>query len=73
MKRYFIIALICGLLVAASVVSGGQKEAEKSPSTFLPIKKFEFAPVLEGIEIQHTFAIQNKGTLPLDILKVRTE
>lgn len=69
MKRYFIFALICGLFVAASVVSG----AQKSPSAFLPIKKFEFAPVLDGVQIQHTFAIQNKGTLPLDILKVRTD
>ncbi len=69
MKRYFIFALICGLFVAASVVSG----AQKSPSTFLPIKKFEFAPVLDGVQIQHTFAIQNKGTLTLDILKVRTD
>ena len=72
MKRYFIFALICGLFVAACVVSGGQKGARKSPSAFLPIKKFEFAPVLDGVQIQHTFAIQNKGTLPLDILKVRT-
>lgn len=69
MKRYFIFALICGLFVAASVVSGVQKEAQKSPSVFLPIKKFEFAPVLDGVQIQHTFAIQNKGTLPLDILR----
>ncbi len=73
MKRYFIFALICGLFVAASVVSGGQKEAPKSPSAFLPTDKYEFAPVLEGVQIQHTFAIRNKGTLPLDIIKVRTD
>ena len=73
MKRYFIIALIFGLFVATSAVSGGQKKAKKSPSAFLPVKKFEFAPVLEGVQIQHTFDIQNKCALPLDILKVRTE
>ncbi|MBT9437775.1 MAG: hypothetical protein GAS50_01135, partial [Desulfobacterales bacterium] len=42
------------------------------PSAYLPVDNYEFDPVVEGAEIDHQFIIQNKGTAPLNIEKVKT-
>ena len=41
------------------------------PVAFLPEQIFEFEPVIEGDIVIHDFIIQNKGTAPLVIHKVR--
>ncbi|MCP4681347.1 MAG: DUF1573 domain-containing protein [Desulfobacterales bacterium] len=56
-------------------VSMAEEMTEKStlvPSAFLPADKYEFEPVLEGTETLHDYIIQNKGTAPLKIERVKT-
>jgi len=55
MKRYFIFALICGLFVAASVVSGGQKGAENHHQLFCQSKSLSL----------HRFWMVFKFNIPL--------
>ena len=61
--------LFCLLLFAihsdAENITGGK------PVAFLPEQIFEFEPVIEGDIVIHDFIIQNKGTAPLVIHKVR--
>ena len=42
------------------------------PAAVLPARSYEFKPVLEGDEVRHDFIIQNKGTAPLFISRVKT-
>jgi len=48
------------------------ENVQAAPSVFLPEHSFEFAPVVAGTAVTHDFIIQNKGTAPLTIDKVRT-
>jgi len=43
------------------------------PSAHLPVVRYEFAPVMEGREVVHDFVVQNKGSAPLEIQKVKTD
>jgi hypothetical protein len=45
----------------------------KSPSAHFPQTGYEFSAVVEGQKITHDFVIQNKGTAPLHVQKVRTD
>ena len=45
----------------------------KQPSVYLPAARYEFAPVVEGREVTHDFVVQNKGSAPLEIQKVKTD
>ena len=45
----------------------------KLPLVYLPAKRYEFTPVMEGKEIVHDFVVQNKGSALLEIQKVRTD
>ena len=45
----------------------------KLPLAHLPALRYEFAPVMEGQKVVHDFVIQNKGSAPLDIQKVKTD
>ena len=62
------------LLVAGCIFLVGPVSAETVsqdlPVAFLPEKSYQFQPVPEGTEITHTFKIQNKGSAPLQILKI---
>lgn len=63
------------LLLWAGVCMADQPAAsshQPAPKAVVPSATFEFAPVVDGTEIQHDFTILNKGDAPLDILKVRT-
>jgi hypothetical protein len=62
---------LCILFIAANSL-GVEKTAIKSPSAFLPVDVYEFEPVIDGVKVTHDFIIQNKGTTPLQIEKVRT-
>lgn len=44
----------------------------KTPKAFLPVTKWEFEPVIDGHEVIHEFAIQNKGNAPLNVERVKT-
>jgi hypothetical protein len=45
---------------------------EKQPIAVLSENQYQFAPVLEGTRVRHTFVLKNTGTAPLEIQRVRT-
>jgi hypothetical protein len=45
----------------------------KQPLAHFPAVRYEFAPVMEGREVIHDFVVQNKGSAPLEIQKVKTD
>ena len=65
-------ALALCILIFATVSSGTETNALTSPSAFFPESRFEFSPVVAGIDVIHTFIVKNNGTVPLKIEKVRT-
>jgi hypothetical protein len=60
------------LLVFTLTASADDTGPPQAPQAFLPQNIWEFDTVVEGSEIVHEFAIQNKGTRDLDIARVRT-
>ena len=45
----------------------------KLPVIHLPVGRYEFEPILEGHQVTHDFVVQNKGSAPLEIQKVKTD
>jgi len=72
LKIIFAFALAFCVLFSATGSFGAQDKTLQSPTAFLPETQYAFAPVLEGAEVMHDFILQNKGTAPLEIKKVRT-
>lgn len=71
-KALFVFALACCTLFFQSGSFGTENKTLNLPSVLVPESRFKFGPVLEGTEITHDFIVQNKGTSPLKIEKVRT-
>ncbi len=42
------------------------------PAVYLPETVFEFAPVVEGVTIEHDFILANRGEAPLAILALKS-
>ena len=72
LKPSYVFAFALCILLFATVSSGTEKNTSTSPSALFPESRFEFSPVVAGIEVTHTFILQNKGAVPLKIEKVRT-
>ena len=70
-KPLLILFVLVYLLLNSGVIFAAPA-AQDTPEAFFPEKQYEFDVVPDGTEITHVFKIQNKGTAPLDILKVRT-
>lgn len=66
------ISLFVCCILWLPVVSFSAENDQKSPDAFFPEVRYEFASVAEGKEVTHDFIVQNKGTAPLLIEKVRT-
>ena len=66
-----LIALLVVLLIPLTLGATGGK-TELSPSAFLPEDRFEFETVVDGVQIRHSFVIENRGSAPLNIHKVKT-
>lgn len=45
----------------------------KQPLAVLPSAIYRFDPVVEGQEVAHVFIVQNKGSAPLKIERVKTD
>ena len=71
-KPYAVVILILCVLFPASSYSETKKDDLKSPSVFVPKSGYKFEPLLEGTPITHGFIIQNKGSVPLKIVRVKT-
>jgi len=72
LKVIFAFALAFCVLFSATGSFGAQDKTLQLPSAFFQETQYAFEPVLEGTEIMHDFILQNKGTAPLEIKKVRT-
>jgi len=59
-------------LCAAEGQSDQPTTSEKAPSAFVPVSSWEFEQVVDGKKVVHDFVIQNKGSAPLNIAKVKT-
>lgn len=46
--------------------------AQKGPIAHFSETSHKFEPVVEGFKVSHDFILQNKGTVPLHIKKVKT-
>jgi len=66
------LVFVFSILCFATNSPGVDDESLKSPSAFLPAEEYEFKPVVDGVEITHDFIIQNRGTAPLIIQKVKS-
>jgi len=71
-KALFVFALACFTLSFQAGSFGTENKTLNLTSVFVQESRFKFGPVLEGTEIKHDFIVQNKGTAPLKIEKVRT-
>ena len=45
----------------------------KQPLAIVPAPVHQFEPVAEGQEVAHAFIVQNKGSAPLEIKRVKTD
>ena len=72
LKIIFALVLAFCVLFSATGSFGAQDKNLQSPTAFLPETQYAFPRVLEGTEVLHDFIMQNKGTAPLEIQKVRT-
>lgn len=71
--RFKAVALLGGaLFLTVFVAIGFAIQDDAQPSAFFPTTRYEFSPVLDGTKVVHDFIIQNKGSAPLKIEKVRT-
>ncbi|MBE0586291.1 MAG: hypothetical protein IH612_21320 [Desulfofustis sp.] len=53
------------LLCVGEVLTG-------EPVVYLADTEFEFAPVVEGVTVEHDFILANRGDAPLAILAVKS-
>ena len=62
-----------GLAAAAAAAFGSETTATPAPVIFVPEAAQEFAPVVAGTPAYAEFAIQNRGTAPLKLERVRPD
>jgi len=65
-----VISILCA--TATAIALSAETGTTAMPSAYAPAAVFEFAPVLDGVEITHDFVIRNPGEAPLEITKVQT-
>jgi hypothetical protein len=71
-KNLFFFFLLFVLFLNLNTSIKAEDNVNTYPSAYLPVDNYEFDTVVEGNEIDHQFIIQNKGTAPLNIEKVKT-
>ncbi|RLC26474.1 MAG: hypothetical protein DRH21_02090 [Deltaproteobacteria bacterium] len=71
-KNLFFFFLLFFLILNLNASIKAEEDVNTYACAYLPADNYEFAPVVEGAEIDHRFIIQNKGTAPLNIEKVKT-
>ena len=70
LKALTVLAIALILTLFAAVCFGTQDQS--TPSAVFPETSYEFLPVLDGAKVVHEFVIQNKGTAPLKVERVKT-
>ena len=74
MKINTILLWVLGVFVLTNtaVALGVEESGQGMPQAIVPVDRYDFEPLPEGSEVVHNFIIQNKGTAPLIIEKVKT-
>jgi len=74
MKRKYLYAFIIALctLFFTNTSFGIEGNATNSPSALFPETRFEFKPVVDGVDVTHLYIVKNKGATPLEIEKITT-
>ena len=72
-KIHIVFVFAFCILFSITNSSGAEKVTQKFPFAFVSVDSYDFSPVVDGVEITHDFIIQNKGTAPLKIEKVKTD
>lgn len=67
------IALATIVLLAVVSAVAGPAAPGAQPQIYFPVKSHLFPPVIEGDSATHDFVIENRGTAPLEITRVRTD
>ncbi len=62
---------VLSVLSAIAVAADGTPPQSSRPVAFVSEPGFNFAPVLEGEVVTHTFTVRNTGTAPLIIQRVK--
>jgi len=62
----------CCMFLTTTGVFGVEMGEQQTATAFFPEERYTFAPVVDGTEIRHDFAVQNPGTGPLIIKKIET-
>ncbi len=71
-KTFSFFALAFCILFFTNTSFSIESNASNSPSALFPETRFEFKPVVDGVNVTHSFIVKNKGPAPLKIEKVRT-
>lgn len=72
MKYRTILVIALGALLMASFAYGTENLNPSAPQAFFPADRYVFDAVFEGTEVVHAFTLQNLGSAPLHIKRVRT-
>ncbi len=72
-KLFFSIIISFCLLFFVAYALGADLDVSNTPSAYLSNPHYVFEPVVDGTSIIHDFVLQNKGTAPLIIEKVKTD
>ena len=71
-KTFSFFALAFCTLFFTNTSFGIEGNATNSPSVLFPETRFEFKPVVDGVDVTHLYIVKNKGATPLEIEKVKT-
>jgi len=72
-RYFFALASVFFVLFTSAIAFSTEDVLQGQPVAFLPSDSHEFEPVLHGTIVTHDYIIQNRGTAPLEIKKVKTE
>lgn len=61
------------LLISFLTFFSGPALADQKPEAVISERVFDFKSAWEGDMVTHDFILQNKGTAPLEILKIDTD
>ena len=71
-KKFLVLVFAVSFLFPAANSFGGKENPLQVPSAYAPAEVYQFGSVLEGTGITHDFIIQNRGTAPLKIERVKS-
>ncbi len=72
-RKHILGFLFCFLMLSPTSARGAGTSTLLSPKAVAPVHGHEFASVVEGAVIKHDFVIENRGSAPLLIEKVKSD